>query len=505
MTLPSQYLESPSILPSRSSISSIAAVMASPEAMPPDDTTEPHTPSQHSPPHVMTEPSTAVNTPRASFSYFTPKRKASSSSPSSSHDEAPRPPPANTDEDEKARAQAATRGEADHGHGHKLHPSSSSPSVVVVGFEGDDDPLDPHNEPFWKKMCCTLTIAVNAFLISCFASAYLFVSPDIEESLAASRELVIVGFVTYVIMWGPGPLLWAPLSSSIGRKPVYIGAVALWTIFNIGCARAQTIGTLIGCRLLAGFFGSGCLCNGGGSNTDMFHGRSRIKATTQYSFVVFLGPVFGPLIGGAVQQYAPKSADGGWRWVFYAGIAAGTVVTIMHCLVIETNHNVRLRKRVKQLQKAQRDQEQAASGGKGMEEGSIAAPHVHYTTEADEHGLTISKQVLQVSGSAARMIVEEPIILFISLWQTTVMAVLYLFFEAYPVVFGQGHGFDSFQTGLTFFGVGCGMTAACIWGVTGELRLWERRVEKAGGEAKPEMRVPQGLAGAVFTVVGLFW
>lgn len=276
------------------------------EATPPDKY---HDAAPHwqaaTPPHAMTEASTAVNTPRPSFSYFTskPLPKASSSSSSQHHrdTETRRGSSATAlaaalaaaeDEDEKARAHAASQGEAKHGQKHPaLHASSRSPSVIVVGFEGEDDPLDPHNEPAWKKYACTLTIAVNAFLISCFASAYLFVSPDIEVAFGASHEVVIVGFVTYVVMWGPGPLLWAPLSSTIGRKPVYVGAVALWTLFNIGCARAQSIGVLIGCRLLAGFFGSGCLCNGGASSTDMYKDHARIKATTSYSFVVFLGPV----------------------------------------------------------------------------------------------------------------------------------------------------------------------------------------------------------------------
>lgn len=338
---------------------------------------------------------------------------------------------------------------------------------------------------------------------SAFASAYLFVATNIESDFNTSRELVITGFVCYVLMWGPGPLIWAPLSNSIGRKPVYIFSVASWTLLNVGCARAPGINTLIGCRLLSGFLGSGCLCNGSGSSTDMWTGHARTKAVTLYSFVVFLGPVAGPLAGGAVSTYASPSPDGGWRWIFYAGIAAGTVVTIMHCLVIETNHNIRLRRRVRKLNKEQAKQERTDE--KVARASTQQEQPLHYVTEEDRFGSSLTKKIANVSLSAVKMIVEEPIILFISLWQTTVMAVLYLFFEAYPVVFGEGHGFSAFQTGLCFLGVGVGMISACLWGITGELKLWERRLAKNHGESKPEMRVPQGLAGAVLTVIGLFW
>ena len=100
---------------------------------------------------------------------------------------------------------------------------------------------------------------------------------------------------------------------------------------------------------------------------------------------------------------------------------------------------------------------------------------------------------------------SEPIIVFVSLWQTTVMAIIYLFFDAFPVVFGLGHGFNAFQTGLTFLGCGVGMLAACLWSLTVDLHLWIRRLKRANMERQPEMRLPQGLMGAFLTVVGLFW
>lgn len=335
---------------------------------------------------------------------------------------------------------------------------------------------------------------------SAFASAYLFVSPQIEATFDANREVVTLGFVLYVFMWGFGPLIWAPLSTTIGRKPVYIFSVAAWTLINIGCARSQNLPALIVCRTLSGFLGSGCLCNGSGSNSEMWTGHARTRAVTLYSWIVFLGPVFGPLVGGAIDTYAAPTPNGGWRWLFYSGIIAGCVVTVMHCLVMETNHNIILRKRAKSLN----NEHQRPRDAK-VEEGTASASTSYYTTEADRHPAPLIQKVKTVTVSAAKMLVEEPIVLFISLWQTTVMSVLYLFFEAFDVVFGQGHGFNAFQTGLTFLGVGAGMVLACAWAVSGELKLWERRVAKDDGQSQPEMRVPHGLAGAILTVIGLFW
>ena len=225
---------------------------------------------------------------------------------------------------------------------------------------------------------------------SSFGSAYLFISPDLQEAFGASQTVVTTGFVVYVIGWGPGPLIWAPLAESIGRKPVYIGSALAWTCFNIGCARAQSIATMIICRFFAGFFGCACLTNGGGTNTDIFAGIAIARSIALYSAIVFLGPVLGPIIGGAIQTYAPSVADlgsgePGWRWLFYAAIMSGAVSTLLYIISPETLLNKRLQSRVKECK--QRD--------------PLHAPL--YATEADRQGLSAVAKMINVAGGAINM------------------------------------------------------------------------------------------------------
>ncbi|CAO1624946.1 unnamed protein product [Sympodiomycopsis kandeliae] len=366
-------------------------------------------------------------------------------------------------------------------------PQEKSPYLVEF-TEGDT--RDPRNASVWARNFLFVTVSFNAFIVSSFASSYLFLAPEMMALFHANRSLVITGFVVYVLGWGPGPLLWAPLSDSIGRKPVYIGSSLLWTLFQIGCARAQNINTVIVCRFFAGFFGCACLTNGGGSTVDVFQGLAIVKRTAMYSAVVFMGPVIGPIIGGAISVYSPSTSlsdDGGFRWLFYAAIMTGFVITIMHCLAMETHHNVILEKSVKQLNKEHN------------------TTQYHTAANANGQELGVASKMGLVAASAIKMIVEEPIILFVSLWQTTVMAIIYLAFEAFPVIFAYGHGFNSFQVGLSFLGVGVGMLIACVYSITYGLKLYVKRVVEAKGQRTPEMRMPQGLMGAILAVVGLFW
>lgn len=80
-----------------------------------------------------------------------------------------------------------------------------------------------------------------------------------------------LGLALYVVGYGLGPLLWAPLSeiASIGRNWVYVPTFALFVILSIPTAVVDNFAGLLVLRFLTGFFGSPCLANGGASVGDM--------------------------------------------------------------------------------------------------------------------------------------------------------------------------------------------------------------------------------------------
>jgi DHA1 family multidrug resistance protein-like MFS transporter len=55
-----------------------------------------------------------------------------------------------------------------------------------------------------------------------------------------------------------------------GRRPIFILTLAVFVLFQIGCALAQNIWTLIICRFFAAVFASSPLVNCGGVIADMW-------------------------------------------------------------------------------------------------------------------------------------------------------------------------------------------------------------------------------------------
>jgi hypothetical protein len=96
------------------------------------------------------------------------------------------------------------------------------------------------------------------------------------------------------------------------------------------------------------------------------------------------------------------------------------------------------------------------------------------------------------------------------LLSSILLGILYLFFGAFPLVFGGNHGFKLWQTGLSFLGLFIGM----LIGILSNSFIWKRqydylvrREEKRRGEpspSEPEFRLPPTIVGAWLVPIGLF-
>jgi len=97
---------------------------------------------------------------------------------------------------------------------------------------------------------------------------------------------------------GHQPFFWGPGSELIGRRPIFIVTMTLYTLFILGQALAKNIQTLLVTRFFSGFFGVAPLINAGGVIADIFPADGRGLATSLFTAGVFLGPVMGPIVSG---------------------------------------------------------------------------------------------------------------------------------------------------------------------------------------------------------------
>lgn len=162
-------------------------------------------------------------------------------------------------------------------------------NVFVVGYEGPDDPNDPHNWPLSRRIPCTFLVAGIGCVVgiaSAIESSAL--KPAAEEfGVAEIVESMATGL--FLIGFGAGSLFAGPISETVGRNPVYICTLAIYMCFLVGCGLAPNIGAQLALRFIAGCFASTPLTCAGGTISDLWSPLERVFAFPIFANAAFTG------------------------------------------------------------------------------------------------------------------------------------------------------------------------------------------------------------------------
>lgn len=366
------------------------------------------------------------------------------------------------------------------GAGKPYPPPLPEREEYVVEFDGLKDPLHSQNWPLRKKMLTAAmlgyTTMTSAFTSSVFSSATSVVAME----YGVGQEVGLLGTTFYVLGFAFGPTLWAPLSELKGRRLPLVLAMFGFSVFSIGCATGKDIQTILICRFFSGFFGACPLAVVAAVFSDMFDNRTRGIAITLFSMAVFTGPLLAPFIGGFItESYL------GWRWTEYLASIMGWAAFILDLLFLEETYPP-----VILIQKASELRRRTKNWG------------IHAKQEEIE--VDFRELVSKNFSRPMRLLFTEPIILFLSIYMSFIYGLLYLFLTAYPLVFMGVHGFNSGQSGLTFFGMICGQLLGGA-AVIAQQPWYMRKLARNNGVPVPEWRLPSVMAGGVSFAIGIFW
>jgi EmrB/QacA subfamily drug resistance transporter len=110
--------------------------------------------------------------------------------------------------------------------------------------------------------------------------------------------------------------LMGKLSDSLGRKPVFLASLILFTTSSLACGLAPNIYSLVVFRFLQGIGGASFLPTAAGIVSDQFP-EHRERAIGLFTTIFPIGGIIGPNLGGwIVSQYS-------WRYIFYINLPIG--------------------------------------------------------------------------------------------------------------------------------------------------------------------------------------
>ncbi|KAJ5281768.1 major facilitator superfamily domain-containing protein [Penicillium angulare] len=359
-------------------------------------------------------------------------------------------------------------------------PSFQNLESFKVSFE-PDDPNNPKNFTSVYKIWLVFQMSLLAMTGALGSSIISPASPKIAEYANISTEVTSLTVALFVLGWAVGPMIWAPISETYGRRLGMLPAMFVLGLFSIGTATSKSAVAIFLTRFFGGIFASAPISNVPAALGDIFLPATRGNAMTFVSLCITGGPTIGPIVGSALTVNDKL----GWRWTEYIeAIIAFFLFGLCALCLPETYAPVLLKQKAQRLRKSTGDD--------------------RYWHPHEEEKISVHNIVTKHLARPLLMLFTEPMVTLIAIYASFTYSLIYLTLEVFPIVFSDDRHWGLVISTLPFLSILVGVLCAVLINFANQPR-YKRVVEAAQGKAVPEARLPPIFIGGVLLSIGLFW
>jgi DHA1 family bicyclomycin/chloramphenicol resistance-like MFS transporter len=157
---------------------------------------------------------------------------------------------------------------------------------------------------------------LGPFSVDMYLPAFPAIGRDLGASPIALQQTLSAYLFAFAFM-----MLWhGALSDALGRRPIVIGALAIYAVASLGCAISGNIESLWLFRALQGMSAGAGVVVGRAIIRDRFDGPDAQRLMSQITMVFGLAPAIAPVLGGVLLNAF------GWRSVFWVLLALACAV-----------------------------------------------------------------------------------------------------------------------------------------------------------------------------------
>lgn len=200
-------------------------------------------------------------------------------------------------------------------------PPIASPPAPAPGPGRAPAPVDIRDSR--RRWLVLAVLCVGVFMLLLDGTIVNIAIPDVMTDLETGFSQVewvmngyLLAFAVLLITSGRFGDLW-------GRKAIFMGGLAVFTLASLACGLAPSIGLLIGFRVVQGVGGAMMMPNTLSIITNVFHPHERGKAMGFWGAVSGFSLALGPSLGGLLVEASS------WRWIFIINVPIGIILFLV--------------------------------------------------------------------------------------------------------------------------------------------------------------------------------
>ncbi|OAA46709.1 MFS transporter [Beauveria brongniartii RCEF 3172] len=341
------------------------------------------------------------------------------------------------------------------------------------------DSQDPYNWSNWAKAFITLILSLGQLTTLMSASMMAAALPQIGSGLHLSSFVLQITFSIYILGLAFAPFLIAALSEMYGRRPIWIASNLFYVFWNAMCPVGPSDS-----RPLFGWIWRKCRP----ILADMYRPEERGRSIAIATFLPYMGPALGPIVGGVTSQNLQ------WKWLFWIlSIFDAAVVLVAYFFLRETYTPVLLRTKAARLRQTASDAPEADSTTNKLNKFNGRA---WYTDLRMRLGPAIARPLA--------LMVYRPAIQVIAGVVALNFAVYCLLLSTYATIWIDRYHQSETISSLNYIALAVGAIVASQAGGPLMDYIYRRMKARNGGDAVPEFRVPFMIPGVIMMPVGIF-
>jgi DHA1 family bicyclomycin/chloramphenicol resistance-like MFS transporter len=176
--------------------------------------------------------------------------------------------------------------------------------------------------PLVNRTGMLVGVAAGAFLGPFTQTVYTPALGQLERYFQVNTLLINLTIALFTAILAVSNFIIGPIADRWGRRATLLPGLVIYIVGCVLCMAAESYGLFLAGRAVQAAGISAALLVAPAVIGDIYTPQERARAMSTYQTVSFMGPVVGPVLGGAIAYFFP------WQWIFALLAVAATGVLL---------------------------------------------------------------------------------------------------------------------------------------------------------------------------------